>query len=852
MGFGLSNGLLRNVIATRYEIHLIPDVSTFTTFAGQVAIDFEVAEKCDSVVLNAFELIIDLAIVGGCGRCKSVEYDSGTQTVRFQLGRSFEPKQRFQLVVSYRGVLNDQMVGFYRSKTSLGTYCAVSQMEDIYFRRAVPSQDHPLFKATFAIRMTVPSGFTCLSNMPAKTSEALLDGGDDGDGGLVRHVFEDTPRMSTYLCAFIVGKFDAVQATTDSGVLIRVFVPVGQQRRGLFALDVAVKGLGYFESFFDSKYPLPKLDLIAVPDHPFEAMENWGALVFSESHLLCDDSTSVDVRQNIALVILHEISHCWFGNLVTFRDWNGLWLNEGFATWAEHVACDALFPEWNVFRKFVSCDGASALKLASLESAHPVDVPIQSESEINEIFDAISYQFGCWLIRMLYQALGATEMRDGIRKYLRTHAYSNAKTEDLWASLGSSCGLDLQTLMSTWSKKSGYPLLSVLEEREGLWQVRQSRFLLSGTVFPENDVLDRNPLWSIPISPGTFASDREFALKAPVTGKLNEGQYFPYRVLYTPSQWKRLIASLPSFPDPLDRFGLGDDACALSFAGFLAPDIFLDVFAALAREKEDDVAAWNLVGSVLGLLSSALHEYRPLFRMFVCKLLKPALFRTGYHFLAADSSSSSLIRELLLSWLSYVGDEDTVEWVRTSFAHRLIAPLHPSARCVVYSCHVRSFQGLDDVLSILESAATEEEREDCIRALGCATKPEGIRRILDCALDENVVRTQNLCPLLSAISRETADGETAAWEWIKTNWILILHRYADCGALIGRLLQGTLSHVCSQTLFADVSKFLVDNTPHSAARSVKQTLEFMEANIRWKRRDGEAIVSWLRRFGQDA
>eukprot|EP00762_Andalucia_godoyi_P007270 ANDGO_08031.mRNA.1 Aminopeptidase M1 len=386
----VSNPIPRNVSAVRYNIHLIPDLEAFV-FRGEVEIELEVVEHSSQIVLNAAELTFESAFVDSVA-VKAIDTDVKESTVTFVLEKALEKGAKSMIRIVYSGILNDRMQGFYRSKYTLNgqtRYMGVTQFEDTDFRRAVPSQDHPLYKATFVVRMTVPSDRTCLSNMPIKSSRPV-------EGGkLTYYEFEETPRISTYLVAWAVGDCDYVERVAENGVKVRVYTPVGDSKRGQFALDVACKGLVFFEEFFGIKYYVPKMDLLSVASFAMGAMENVSLITFRETALLCDESSSLTVRQWVALVVLHELGHMWFGNYVTMADWNGLWLNEGFATWAEYLACDHLFPEWNIFRQFVTLDYANALRLAALENAHPVDVEITKEVQVKEIFDAISYSWVC-------------------------------------------------------------------------------------------------------------------------------------------------------------------------------------------------------------------------------------------------------------------------------------------------------------------------------------------------------------------------------------------------------------------------------------------------------------------------
>ena len=268
--------------------------------------------------------------------------------------------------------------------------------------------------------------------------------------------------MSTYLLAFVVGELDAIETQTTNGVTVRVYTPIGKEEQGRFALDVAARTLSFFEEYFAIAYPLPKMDLIAIPDFAAGAMENWGAVTYRETAILVDpEHSSAATRQRVAIVIAHELAHQWFGNLVTMEWWTHLWLNEGFASWIEYLAVDHLFPEWEIWTQFVFSDFGRALSLDSLRHSHPIEVEVRHPSEISEIFDAISYSKGASVIRMLASYVGEDDFRRGLQVYLRRHQYGNASTEDLWQALAEESGKPVKAVMDTWTKQSGYPVLSV-------------------------------------------------------------------------------------------------------------------------------------------------------------------------------------------------------------------------------------------------------------------------------------------------------------------------------------------------------------------------------------------------------
>jgi puromycin-sensitive aminopeptidase len=360
------------------------------------------------------------------------------------------------LAMRFNGTLNDQMRGFYRSKYEYKgetKNMAVTQFESVDARRCFPCWDEPSFKAKFKLTLEVPSELVALSNMPIVNEKIA--------GPIKTVEYEESPVMSTYLVAIVVGLFDYIEGVTSEGNKVRVYTQVGKSNQGKFALDVGVKSLNLYKEFFDTPYPLPKLDMVAIPDFTNGAMENYGLVTYREIYLLFDEqSSSASTKQNVAITVAHELAHQWFGNLVTMEWWTHLWLNEGFATWMSYLAVDSFFPEWNIWTQFLDST-TSALKLDSLAESHPIEVEIHHASEIDSIFDSISYDKGASVIRMLQSYLGAERFQKALASYIKKYAYSNAKTEDLWAVLEEVSGEPVKNLMTTWTKKQGYPVIGV-------------------------------------------------------------------------------------------------------------------------------------------------------------------------------------------------------------------------------------------------------------------------------------------------------------------------------------------------------------------------------------------------------
>ncbi|XP_030928047.1 aminopeptidase M1-like isoform X4 [Quercus lobata] len=454
-------------VPKRYDIKLKPNLTT-CKFAGSVAIELKIVADTSFIVLNAAELSIGTTSVSFTHPAAhssnskqqvlkplKVDVVEEDEILVLNFGDTL-PIGLGLLTIHFQGSLNDKMKGFY-----ISTYehndekknMAVTQFKPDDARRCFPCWDEPACKATFKITLDVPSELVARSNMPIIEEKVV--------GDLKTVSYQESPIMSTYSVAIVVGLFDYVEHLTSDGVKVRVYCQVGKVNPGKFALDVAVRTLELYEEYFAMPYSLPKLDMVAIPDFAFGSMENYGLVTYCETALLYDvqHSTTAD-KQRVVIAVAHELAHQWFGNLVTMEWRTHLWLNEGFATWVSYLAADRLFPEWKVWTQFLD-DYTEGLGMDGLRESHPIEVKINHASEIDEIIDSISYIKGASVIRMLQSYLGADCFQRSLASYVKNFACSNAKTEDLWDALEEESGEPVNKLMNSWTKQKGYPVVSV-------------------------------------------------------------------------------------------------------------------------------------------------------------------------------------------------------------------------------------------------------------------------------------------------------------------------------------------------------------------------------------------------------
>ncbi|KAF6003300.1 hypothetical protein F1559_002973 [Cyanidiococcus yangmingshanensis] len=847
-------------------------------FRGHETIELEVVQETEEIVLNALELKIHTARVGDL-EAREIRYDDDVQTATLVFDQRFPAGRNIQLELSFQGVLNSKMVGFYRAKykdqvSGSTKYMAVTQFEPTDARQAFPCWDEPALKSRFRITLIVPGDRQAISNMPVEQETCR-----ESDGKKVVR-FAETPLMSTYLVAFVVGELDYLEAHTADGVKVRVYTQKGAARQGSFALDCAVRVLSFFTDFFGTPYPLPKEDLIAIPDFAAGAMENWGCITFRETALLLDpEKSAASARSRVAEVVAHELAHQWFGNLVTMEWWTHLWLNEGFATWAAELAVDHMFPTWQQWMQFVSTTFAAALRLDALRSSHPIEVEVARAQQVNEIFDAISYCKGASVIRMLANYLGLEVFRDGLRRYLRKFTYGNASTDDLWQALEEESGKPIAHMMRSWTRQTGYPVIHFDDTK---MVVHQERFLadggFSGTKSASESAANKSDSesvhWIVPLGMINNAgpSDARYLLldqpQAELSSsgvvragdelrwiKLNPHQTGTYRVNYSLSMWAKLVEPIRDKTlGATDRLGLAMDAFALTKAGLLPASVALQTLAAFS--KEDEYACWlDVVGSLgeLGVIfASEEADLRGHFDRFACDLFRHTAERLGWRPKPNEEHVTALLRSLLVGALVKHGDKAAV-----SEARRLWKAEHEGAdrvpadlRLAVMSAVVQHGTGtdFDAVLEAYSKAPMDEERVRCIRALGCTRDRNKIQWLLDWGLDRTQVKSQDAIYVYSTLAANTAEGRRATWSYLREHWTTFYQRFGKGNFLLSSFVASILRDFSTEEVAIEAENFFQSipaKERESILRTIQQSVERIRANAAWRQRDAVAVREWL-------
>ncbi|CAH1158836.1 unnamed protein product [Phyllotreta striolata] len=750
------------------------------------------------------------------------------------------------------------MKGLYRSKyvnqTGEERYAAVTQFESTDARRCFPCWDEPALKATFDINLTVPKDLVALSNMPVKTSQPL--------GNLVKYDFEKTPIMSTYLVAAVIGEYDYVEDKSSDGVLVRVYTPKGKKEQGKFALEVATKVLPYYKEYFNIAYPLPKIDLIAIADFSAGAMENWGLVTYRETCLLVDpQNTSAHSKQWIALVVGHELAHQWFGNLVTMEWWTHLWLNEGYASFVEFLCVNFLFPEYDIWSQFLNDCYIKALELDSLKNSHPIEVPVGNPSEIDEIFDDISYNKGASVIRMLHHYIGDEDFRKGMHLYLTRHQYKNTFTEDLWAALEEASKKPVKDVMSTWTKQKGFPVVRVALKSQGTTNtltLTQSKFTADGSKPTDEDYL-----WMIPISVSTSKNPSKEVVSTVLTTrtgeivvpdispkdwiKLNPGTIGFYRTQYSPEMLEKLV---PAIRDrslaPLDRLGLLDDLFAMVKAGHTSTVEVLKILQAF--EDEPDYNVWCSINNILGRLGQLLGqtEYKDSYDKYQKKLLSKVYKKLGWTQKPGETHLDTLLRGLVLGRLAWLDEDHSIGEARTRFASHIsgsdVLPADLRSACYKTVLRAGGQDEYDTLLKLYRSSDLHEEKDRISRALGAAKDQELLKKVLDFAMSDEV-RSQDTVFVIASVGLSSS-GREVAWQYFKDNWAVIKERYS--GYLLTRLVKYLTENFTTEERAKEVEAFFEEHKPPGTERTVQQSIETIRLNTNWLKRDSAAIKEYLK------
>src|SRR5947209_5160259 len=848
-----SGKLPKEVVPTDYSVRIIPDIDKLT-FAGTETVKLDVRSRVRQLVLNALELKIEAASIDGKELpASAIKIDEKNDLLALALPSELEPGDH-TLALSFSGKINQQGQGLFymryqeqgsgATKLMLGT-----QFEATDARRFFPCWDEPVFRARFQLTVVVPESWLAVSNMPIE-SEKKIAGGKE-----VR--FAATPPMSSYLNVFVAGELDLIESRSGP-TQIRVIATKGKAELGRYALEATTQILQYYNDYFGVPYPLPKLDQIALPGGFGGAMENWGGITYYESALLFDPkNSSAETKQIIYEVLAHEMAHQWFGDLVTMAWWDNLWLNEGFASWMGSKCTAHFNPQWEVWlRRSVPRDPtrrAGIAKEAAMEgdtrsTTHPIQQRIATEAEANSAFDDITYKKGQSFLRMLENFLGEDVFRDGIRRYIAAHKYSNTTTADLWNALSEASKKPVGQIAAGWTQQPGFPLVRVKREAEGKVRLAQEHFAVNFKNAP--------PLqWKIPL---TYSLVGEAPATLLMTSKIDNLQNIPadralklnvngagnYRVEYDEPSWNLLLEALPKLGVE-DRVNLLSDAWALVQPDRASVSLYFRLVEKLPPSTE--LAEREQIINVLDFINRLFvgSPEREKFQRYAQSLLRPTFETLGWEPKEGQPPTAGNLRADLINTLGDLNDPEIITGCRERFEKYLANPasLVPDLRPPVLAVVGRyADEKIWTKLHELGLKTTSiEEKQNYYNALAEAIDPKLVKKTLPIALTDELPTSRAIF-LVAGVARDS-DHPDIAWEFAKANMKALLAKTDAVG--VNRFAPSLFTFFPDDLRADELKSYAKDNLPSASAPEVAKAVDEIQFRAEFKKRLATQLRAWV-------
>ncbi|PNF34108.1 Aminopeptidase N [Cryptotermes secundus] len=893
-----SNRLTTHTIPTHYRIQLVPFImeDNFTT-SGEVWITLKCLEAADNITLNINDIEVQESSVKVTQlhpkKDLSIQvvdhvYNTDAQTYSSILDQQLMPGGQYELYIKFMGHINDHLQGFYRSsyfdpETGQKRWLASTQFSPTDARRAFPCFDEPAFKARFTVSLARSANLSSLSNMPLNFTEPM----SEIPGWEWDHYNETVP-MSTYLVAFIISDLHSLDATmtnlsiSEDSFRFTVWAREFALPQTSYAARIGPRILHYLETYFNIPFPLPKQDMVALPDFGFSAMENWGLITFRESALLYDANISTEVnKERVAEVVSHELAHQWFGNLVTPWWWNDLWLKEGFATFIGYQGLHHVEPSWRNKDQFIRDHLQEVLMLDALESSHPISVPVQHTDQIREIFDRVSYCKGASVIRMMNHFLGEETFKRGLTNYLEVHKFSNARQDDLWQQLTLQAHQDgslplhmtVKEIMDTWTLQTGYPVVTVTRNYLNVSAyISQERFLLSSNTIT-------NATWWVPL---TFTTQEapDFNMTQPqlwlenVQSTVVEGlpgntswvlfnvhETGFYRVNYDHANWRLLISSFQQLPD-VTRAQLLDDSLNLALSGRLEYRIAMDLTSQLITDVE--YLPWSAALTALEHLDTmlALTPAYGNFKHIVLALLDKVYNSLQFEDRALDSHLDLLNRAQVLSWACRLDHEFCVwnaknkyrRWMTQELEERETGPISPNQKEVVYCTAIK--HGGADVWNFAwkkyQLSNVGSDKEHLLEALGCSREPWILNRYLSwITSNSSGIRKQDGARVFVTVANNVV-GHSLAFNFLRDNWDALQSYYGVAFSSISRMVSAIATYMNTPLQLSQLEKLQDENADKlgTTTQSFKQAIEVVRANVQWMANSYNEVNDWLESYSK--
>jgi len=834
-----------NVTPQHYSLTLAPDLKS-ATFTGKEEIDVALAQPATSITLNAAEITFRSVTITADGKTQTARVSENKHNEQVSLQVPSEiPAGKATIQIDYTGILNDQLRGFYLSKTPKRNY-AVTQFEPTDARRAFPSFDEPALKATFSTTLIVDQGDTAISNTNVVS--------DDPGPGSGKHTvrFATTPRMSTYLVAFLVGDFQCISGSSD-GVPIRACATPDKVQLGAYAVQAAEFFLHYYDNYFGIKYPMPKLDMIAIPDFEAGAMENFGAITYRETALLIDPKTaSIAAQKLVAIDVAHEMAHQWFGDMVTMQWWDNLWLNEGFATWMESKAVAAWKPDWPIAQ-----DDALALnQVLNLDSGkitRTIRAKADTPSQINEMFDGITYQKGGAVLGMTENYESQETFRRGVHNYLQAHMYGNATAQDFWNAQTQVSGKPIDKIMDSFIAQPGVPLLKFTAPEAGATAVAQQRFYISPDIQQT-----QSQTWTIPVcfkaeSPKKIsdcqllsASQQKLAAPPAKVFYANANGKGYYRTEYAPQDYSNIVSAIETLLTPPERIVFGGNEWALVRSGRAGIGDYLSLASALRNDP--NAAVIQDVADSIGAVDARIAT--PEERVQLAAWVR-AQFRPAYDRIKNVSSSDSLeTRELggmLFGMLGQIGRDPQIMAEAQQLTQKYLddpASVDPSLiRPAIFVATANGDSHLFDQLQqISKTSNNPEVQTTALYSLANFHNPELLQRALDYAVSGQVRNQDSI--ILFVIALRSRDTRSIAWDYMQNHWDKV---QAQLTTMMGSFLVQSTGSFCSADKAQQVQTFFKAHPVTAAERAVQLSTDAIQACTVLRAAQQPKLANWLSR-----
>uniref|UniRef100_A0A674CUU0 Aminopeptidase n=1 Tax=Salmo trutta TaxID=8032 RepID=A0A674CUU0_SALTR len=855
-----------------YDLRLSVNMDNFT-FSGEVNIEFECVNSTKFIVLHMDRLEVEKVAVysdnkkPGVMRIHRQFHYPGNQVYVIALHRELKPMRTYKVNITFDAEIESELLGFFRSSYMLQgerRYMAVTQFSPTHARKAFPCFDEPIYKATFRVSLRHDASYLSLSNMPVEASIS------DDDGWVTNH-FSRTPRMSTYYLAWAVCNFTYREVTTESGVVIRLYARPNaiQSGAGDYALHITKRLLQFYEDYFKVKYSLPKLDLLAVPKHPYAAMENWGLSVFVEQKILLDpEVSSFSYQMELTMVVVHEICHQWFGDLVTPVWWEDVWLKEGFAHFFEYVGTDFLFPKWNMEKqRFLTDVLHEVMMLDGLASSHPISQEVYDATDIDRVFDWIAYKKGAALIRMLANVMGQQVFQRGLNVSHLSAMQKEGKD------------INIKEVMDCWTLQMGYPVVTISKNYslDHSVTITQEHFVYDRDAkIRDPDLFNRSLQWQIPLTlavgNSTYKSSEVILWISNKTethkvgrmdedmwllGNINQTGYF--RVNYDLHNWRLLIGQLMTNPEIIsvgNRAGLIDDVFNLARAGYLPQNVPLQIICYLPQERE--FLPWHAASRSLYQLDKLLDrtEDYSLFSDYVLKQVASKYHKIGWPLALTEGSiiqasyqTEELQREVIMLACSF-GNKHChrqavsliSDWI-SSNKNRI----PPNVRDIVYCTGVSLMD--EDVWEFIwmkfHSTTAISEKKVLLEALTCSDNGFLLNRLLNLSLSSDLVPDQDVIDVIIHVGRNP-HGRHLAWRYFREKWDILNSRYGEALFMNSKLISGVTEFLNTETELNELKEF-IQISGGGAGPALARAVEIVEANVRWHSLYERQIFQWLRK-----